>query len=811
MKKSKSDKQEKNKKIIIRPIEKEVSVGDYCKELMKIYGSNVNLARTIPDARDGLKPVMRRILFAMYMLHMTPSSQKLKVARIVGDTLGKYHPHGDASVKESLVGMANWWKTQPLLVAPKGNYGTISGEKSAAMRYIEAGMSKFTYDCFFKDWDINIVELKDNYANNDYEPEYLMAKYPLLLFNGTIGGIGYGLYSGIPCHNIGETVDLIKSIIKNPDKKKVVLIPDFPNGCDIVDCDFQNIYEKGEGNFRMRGRIDITDDGNLIIRSIPYLSTIGAIEDRIIELVKTSKITGLVDMNNSSESVSGNWYGENVDYTDIRLEIILKKGTDPEKIRQMLFKSAGLERTFTVDFRAIYDYEDVQYNLKGYILDWLEFRRDTIRRSTISKYRIQRARFETLECIVKILSKPDFDEKIDKISRVSEDTEDLIKRTMKAFDINYIQATVIAGFKPSQRTKKSLKAYKEEKAKLDIALKKQYELIHDDSLIDEIIIQELDECKKKYSMPRRCKLVKVKQEKDVEDTDHMIVVTKRGLIKKLPFDTTEIGALEAGDKVTNQILINNKDSLLLFDKVGKCYKLKVSDMIDTPLAGVGVDISSYINTEHKIVNIMKMPDEKDKGYFIFATKNGNVKKSEFGNYLNANKGGLTAISLKNSKESKDSLVDVIAIKKAKDVLLYEANGQAIRFSTKDIATTLRMSYGVIGIKVDENDDDKVIGMTIIDKSKKYLAILTDKGNGKKILTENCEKVGRNSDPYSLIKLDGKEKIVSIKPVDEDETVDIMFNNRLETLNVNDIPTMTKIARGKKLVSCKKGEQIIAMI
>ena len=167
--------------------------------------------------------------------------------------------------------------------------------------------------------------------------------------------------------------------------------------------------------------------------------------------------------------------------------------------------------------------------------------------------------------------------------------------------------------------------------------------------------------------------------------------------------------------------------------------------------------------------------------------------------------------MKNSKESKDSLVDVIAIKKTKDVLLYEANGQAIRFSTKDIPTTLRMSYGVIGIKVDENDDDKVIGMTVIDKSKKYLAILTDKGNGKKVLIENCEKVGRNTTTYGLIKLDDKEKIVAIKAVDEDDTVDIMFNNRIETLNVNEIPTTTKLAKGKKLVGCKKGEQIIAMI
>lgn len=701
--------------------------------------------------------------------------------------------------------MGQWWKTNPLLVRPQGNYGSLYGDPNAAMRYIEVGMAEFAWDCFFKDWNEALVNFHPNYSGDTLEPDYLPARYPLILLTGT-SGLGYGLFSGIPCYNINEVIDLTIDLIKNPNKKKVVLVPDFPTMCDIVDTDFAMISEKGEGTFRMRGHIEITEDGNLEIQSIPYQSTLDKIEEQIKKLVEKSKMNDfedLLDYTERSKDLKDDTKPYKFKYT-----VILKKGADPEKIRQILYKSTDLESTFTVNFEMVNDFENVHYNVKSYLLDWISFRREVKRRYYLYNYSSMNKRYHMLKCILSIVSKPGADKELINIMRTSANRAEIAKTLIKKYGITDLQADVISDFKYSNLSKESLKRYAEEAKQLEKEMKEIYEVIHDDEIIDKQIIEELKECKEKYGHPRLSKVIQVRDENYVEPSDHMVVITKRGMVKKLPFDTEEIGVLEPGDKAINQLLINNRDELLVFDNVGKCYNLKVSDLLDTSINSVGYNLSSYINTNNKIVTMLRKPKETDDSSLVFVTKSGMVKKSELGNYSNVNKAGLIGITLKEfDDKAKDKLVDVILLgKRNKDILIYTANGKAIRFNTKEIPTTLRMSSGVIGIRL--GDDDTVIGMNVIDKSKDYLVMVTEKGNAKKVVIENCSRTARATEGYTLITLDDKEKIAGMKAVDKDDTVDIYFNNRIETINVSDIKEATKLAKGKKTVTCKKGEHII---
>jgi Type IIA topoisomerase (DNA gyrase/topo II, topoisomerase IV), A subunit len=699
----------------------------------------------------------------------------------------------------------------PIYTVPQGNFGTIDGEDAAAMRYTESALTPFAIDAFFRDYHPSMIEFKPTFDNERGEPEYLLASYPVVLFKGSFG-MGYGLYTGIPPYNTNDIFDTVNKLIEDPNAK-INIYPDFPMPCEIVNTNFKEIHEKGEGNFRVRGILKENEDGNLEIHSIPYQTRLNKIIDSIIDLVKDKKLIGISDIEDHSTKM----VEDGIDKTDILVILKIKKGASIEKIKEILYRSTPLEQTFAVNFELVYDYENIHYNLRSLLLDWISFARETKTKKMIYKYKIIDKEHHTKQMIVDILSEPGSDKKILNIMRSNKNRKAQIAALIKEYEkygMTDIQANVIVDWKLGSYGQETLERYKKEAKKLEKSLKEITKIVHDSDKIDEFIKADMIEGKQRYGKKRVSKIIEPQEVNFVEDVNYQIVITKHGYVKKLPLNDSEdgIGLLEQGDKVLHLMNINNRESLLIFDKKGICYNLPVDDIQNTPYSGLGVELNNYINTENKIISVMKMPSEKDSDcQFVFVTKTGMIKKSSVSNYLGAKKGGLIAIALKKSKkeEASDSVIDVLQIgRKNKDILIYTENGKAIRFNTKEIPLTLRMSSGVIGIKL--NEKDTVTGMVSIDKSKEYLAIITNHGNGKKYLIKDFDKSDRAKEGSNLIRMKDNEKIIGIKAVDANEDIDIFFNNKIETINTTDLSELTLLADGKKVIAVKRNEHIITI-
>ena len=577
MSKKNNKKTEKTRIINVKRVT-QVNIADYCKSVIQIYGSNVNLARTIPDSRDGLKPVQRRLLYAMFHEVKLKPEKTTKCSRIIGDTVGKFYPHGDASCYGSLVAMGQDFRTQHPLVYKQGGFGTIYDSTPAAQRYTEASLSKFAWDCFFSEWDERIIDFVPNYIGDSYEPEYLPAKYPVVLFN-LITGIGYGLYSGIPTYNFNEIMDLLIELIKNPNKKKVVAIPDFATGCDIVNTDFEQICNKGEGTITLRGRIDIDEDNNLHIKSVPIgVSLDKIIKDQIPKLAEKMKISIFHDMKDNSTKDK-----KNPEIINMDVKIILKNGTDPVQARELLFKSTSLEVPFTVLYNMVYNYENNSYSLKSYLLDFLSFRRDFKRRVLASKYSEKSKRLHMLKCIIDIITDPKSDKVLSNIMRKSKNKSEIEKKLIKEYGITDLQAEVIADFKYSQLSIESLKRYKEEKKVIEKEISVLYDKLHDESIINEEMIEEYKEAKKKFGIPRQSQVIDLDDADFVPEEPCMIVITKKNSVKKIHEEYGSIGNIESGDKVVECIKTNNKDCLLIFDSKGVYGKSFTLNLYTFPL------------------------------------------------------------------------------------------------------------------------------------------------------------------------------------------------------------------------------------
>lgn len=794
------------KTLIVRKIAKnieEINVADFCTQMMLSYGANINLARAIPDIKDGLKVVARRIMYAMYKdekLNMT--SDDIKCAKLVGTVLGTYHPHGDVALYESLVSLGQYWKYYPLLIKPQGAYGTIMGKSAAAMRYTEVNMAEFAWDMFFKEWDDMVVDFKSNYSNSKLEAEFLPSRFPTALVLGTTG-MGYGLYAGIPQFNIKDIADLTEKLIDDPDYKKCTLIPDFARTCQIVNTDFKKMFDIGEGKFRIRADIVENDRGNLEVHSIPYQTNWGNIQDQIQTLKNTNKITGIIDVIDNST-------GKEI--LQMNMELVMKKGADLHKIKEALYRSTSLETTFVVNFEFTNDYENVHYNIKSYILDWIDFRLETKKRFYIGGYNSMSKEFHMLETIIRIISKKDSDKIIDGIARKAEDRKEFINNLIKKFNITDLQADVIADFKKSKYSKSSLATYNKKYEELKKPLEHARAMLDDDNLIRDEIKKEIKEIKNKYGRPRQCPIVDVDLNAAVPNTEHTIIVTRKGYIKKLPKNETTVGYLETGDKILSQIDINNRESILLFSRTGKCFSLDIGDIMSCPIDSVGINLSGIIDISaiDRVVGIVKKPDAKtSKDNVVFITSSGLIKKTELGNFNSVTKNGLIAILLKEIEDDVyDTLEGVLVLAKNKELIIYTRNGRALRFNSKEVPSTLRSSSGVIGMRLDASDS--VVGMVEVDKKKQYMIIVTSAGNAKKCLIDNFDKSSRAKEGITIIGLSDKEKIVGIISCDEKDTVKVYLNTRTDEYNVSEFKDSTKLSKGKKLIPCRNNEHIIAI-
>ena len=668
----------------------------------------------------------------------------------------------------------------------------------------ESVLTPFAYKTFFSEDYEGIVDMKKNFDDKLLEPEFLNAKYPVILIKGSFG-IGYGKYTGIYPMNLKEIFKLTIELIKNPDKKEVYALPDFPTPCLIVNTDFKEICKTGEGNFRIRGII-VEDGDDLIIKSIPYQTRVEAIKDALIKLAK-NKVIPLKDIVDETEPVFCKTFNGKIAKQDISLRLIFKKGYSKAAVLKTIYRSTAMEQSFAVKMDAVNDYESIHYNLKSLIMAWIDFRRDMVNRLLLREYKTAYKEYHLNMPIINIISEENSDKKLAKLMRSCKNKKEQLQKLVEEYskyDLTDLQAEVIANWSYSDYSQESLENFKNKFLKLEKELKKLEKQLDNESLIDQIIINDLEEGIERFGRDRISKLVTVDDDY-VESKEYTVIVTDKGYIKKIPLDADidQYNTYVPNDRINQIMKINNVDKMMIFTSNGMCYNLAVNDIDETPANGIGFELSDQIknlkDSDTHIVSVIKMPTEKRSDeYLLFVTKNGLVKKSVVGNYISSQAGnGLIAMNLKKDKEdSKDELVDVLNLGiRDKDLMLYSSNGRGLRFNSKEIPATLRMSSGVIGMRL---ANSTVTGMSILKSSKQQLIVITNKGNGKRYLLKDFVKSERGKEGNNLIKLSDNESVVNVLTKNIDDSITLVTRNKIKGILVEDIKEKTLISKGDKI-------------
>ena len=642
-----------------------------------------------------------------------------------------------------------------------------------------------------------------NFDNSELEPECLDSKYPVVLLKPSFG-IGWGKYSGIPPFNLKELFELVIELIKNPNKKEVFLVPDFPTPCEIVDNDFKDICNTGEGKFRIRGIIE-REDNDLIIKSIPYKTNTKAIINKLVDLAHDGKLP-LKDIVDECESIKVKDINGDYSKLQIRIRLIFKQGVNLDSMKKIIYKSTPMEQGFGVNFELVNEGQNIHYNLRSLILSWIEYRKDMENRKIILEYKKVYKKFHEIEPIINILSEEKSDKKLAKLMRECENKKEQIQALMDEYSqygITDIQAKIITNWNYSNYSKESLRKFYEEYDELKLKLEKLEQDIDNDELINKSIINTLREGINKYGRERMSLIV---QDNDnyVENKEYTVIVTEKGYFKKIPKgeDISLYNIYASGDRIRHILDINNVDSMLIFTSNGYCYNLVVDNLDETPANGIGTSIYDTIknlNENTRIVSVLKNPTEKKSDdMLLFVTKSGLVKKSLVGNYIKSNSAGLIAITLKEiDKGEKDEVVDVLQLGiKDRELVLYSSDGRGLRFNSKEIPVTLRMSSGVIGMRLAKIA--QLEGASIIKTSKDFLIVMSNKGNGKKISIKDLEKSERGKSGCNLIKLDEDERILDVLSKNEDEIIRVYYSKEIRTILIENIKEKTLISRGDKL-------------
>lgn len=777
---------------------KKVNIGDFCTNCMQIFGANTNLMRHIPAICDGLKPGERRLLYTMWaLINARNDSPRKKVNTIAGMTV-TIHPHGESSVYETLVGLAQKWNNTEPLIDGHGNYGTIFGDPPGAPRYIEARLSEYAYKCFFQDFSTDIVDMKSSYGGDTYEPEFLPSRYPHVLINNSLAGIGYGAYCGVHPYNFKEVVELTLKLMDDPDYENIVLIPDSPTGADIIDeGQFKNISQTGIGNFKSRGIIEVDEERNgLIIRSIPLQVDMSKIDAKLVEMFRENKIQGFKKFNDNSD------YPNNLE-----LHYYFKKEIDPVSVMHSMYKNTELQKTISVQLNLIDDYEKLSFNIRSILLYWIDFRRETKRRDYNHKLIKAKEREHIIDTLIFILNK-DNAEKTTTIAKNSEDKAEMIKNLMKTYtSLSSLQAETIAEMKQTALNKGAYKGYLKEKEKLVEKIEKYEKVIRSQKKIDKVIKDELEEGIQLFGKPRRSKVISIEGEETIRNTDHLVVFTLNGFVKKLPSNSTTIGYISLNDHPVDIKKVSNLTDLLIFDETGKISKLPVHTLRDSELKSEGEKLSKFCTINGQIRTILPKPTEESlkaipcQSYIIMITKNGIIKKTSAESYSNI-RNELVGILI----DKNDSLIDVKILIGTKDILIYTNKGFGVRVNSDDIKETSRMTKGVKAITLEENES--VIGTDIISDKDKYLFALTDKGTGKKCSLESFEQMKRNAKPLRIISLEDDENVTTIRTVKGKEVFLAYLKNSIETIEIKDVTELPRLSKGKKLIPVRKGEIII---
>jgi DNA gyrase subunit A len=816
----------------------EVCVEDEMKSSYIDYAMSVIVGRALPDARDGLKPVHRRILYGMHELGVTHNRPHKKSARIVGDVLGKYHPHGDVAVYDTMVRMAQDFSYRYPLVDGQGNFGSVDGDAAAAMRYTEARLSKIAEELLI-DLEKDTVEWDPNFDNTLKEPRILPAKLPNLLINGS-SGIAVGMATNMPPHNLAEVVDGIIRVIDEPEVgieelMRIIKAPDFPTGGIISGYEgIKRAYETGRGSIRIRAKARIEIKGKkeqIVINEIPYQVNKSKLVEEIAEFAKKYKV----------ESISG--LRDESDRKGMRIVVELKAGANSAIILNRLYKHTQLENTFGVINLALVDGEPRVLTLKELIECYIKHRKEvTIRRL---QYELERAeeRLHILKGLIIAISNI---EEVIRLIKAASDTKTAKSALIVRFELSEEQAKEILEMRLSRLSALERDKIETERAELETKINWLKAVLASEARIYELIKEELIEQKDKYGDARRTEIeemVALSERDFVEEKEVIIYFTQRDYVKRLPADIFKrqmrggkgIAVIEKKeeDKIVNFIRASTRERLIIFTEYGKAYQVKTYEILPSsrhargrPLVNLpGMGIST--EEREKFVTAVAIPEEVDKGietsgggYLVFATKRGVVKRSSLAKLKSIRNTGVVAVRISKG----DSLADVVLIKSLPDsqdregrqtgIILSSRNGKAIFFPEEEIREMGRYAAGVKGMRLEKGDEIASIEALDlgISKDKNRAVTLTEKGYGKRTKLDAYRKTHRGGKGVISIKTNERNgKVVCIKQVKNTDELMVSTSDGMVTkISVRSIPVQGRNTQGVRIMNVKRGERVVAV-
>lgn len=795
---------EQQSKIITR------NIADASEEWIKIFGANKNFYRHIPLLIDGLKPVHRRFLYALY-LAKAYKGKEIKLSTAGGNTMGAFHPHGDTSITDAAVGMAQSFANNIPFVTNNGNFGSIKGDRAAAPRYLEIGISEFGYYCFFKDFDDSAVDMRETYTGQGLEPEFLPSRYPVALLNGAFSSIGYGLASNIPPYNFTELCNATIALIKNP-KAKIEINPDLPTGADIVDNGELNKIRNGDGKLKMRATYDIDYIHNEItVTSVPLqVTTNGVVQALVNDISK-----GRYDVKTQDGKISLiRDIKDNTKKDAVKLQIILHPKANPDDVMDMILNSkAGLQETNSASITMIDEYRDVTLSVRDFLLEWIAYRRDIIRSSyngLLIKYQEEN---HMNDVKLYVFNKNNAEHTVT-MAKQSANRAQFIDALVDAYSITTLQARTIANMPASAYTKAAYMEYVETRDMLTNKIKETEDILDSDEKIDKIIIDQLNDGMVKFGYPRRSRIIP--EDGIIEDTEHIIAISSDGYIKKLPYgNSTKIGHVSKAHGVFNMVIrANNQDDIMIFDSAGNMFKLPVADIPDMKVSQNGVLLSRHIPIKNNtsIVKAMIQPsgqDVKGKGYtFLFITKSGLSKRTSVEEFITSERQKLSLIAM--SVEDGDELVDVLFLDNDKnDIIIYTNIGDGIRVPVSEVNVYKRATKGTRFLKLRKMEE--VAGVSLISSTDEYLVYFTSGGKAKATKLELFPTMSRKDDSLPLISLDGNERLITILSANKQDRVRVYKKiSEYTDLMVSDIPVTTRVAKATKVVKNPKGDVVVAV-
>ncbi|HFI2446323.1 TPA: DNA gyrase subunit A [Streptococcus suis] len=739
------------------------------------YAMSVIVSRALPDVRDGLKPVHRRILYGMNELGITPDKPHKKSARITGDVMGKYHPHGDSAIYEAMVRMAQWWSYRHMLVDGHGNFGSMDGDGAAAQRYTEARMSKIALE-MLRDINKNTVNFADNYDASEREPEVLPARFPNLLVNGTTG-IAVGMATNIPPHNLGETIEAVKLVMDNPevttrDIMEVLPGPDFPTGALVMGkSGIHRAYETGKGSITLRSRTEIEEYGNgrerIVVTEFPYMVNKSKVQEHIVKLVQEKRIDGITAVRDESNREG------------VRFVIEVRRDASANVILNNLFKQTQLQTNFSFNMLAIQNGVPKILSVRQILESYIEHQKEVVTRRTQFDKEKAEARAHILEGLLIAL------DHIDEVIRIIRNSEtDAIAQAelMDKFNLSERQSQAILDMRLRRLTGLERDKIQSEYDELIALIADLADILAKPERVVTIIKEELDEVKRKYADPRRTELMvgevlSLEDEDLIEETDVLITLSNQGYIKRLAQD--EFQAQKRGgrgvqgtgvkddDFVRELVSTSTHDRLLFFTNKGRVYRLKGYEIPEYGRTAKGLPVVNLLKLEENesiqtIINVTK--DQEADSYLFFATRQGVVKRTSVSEFANIRQSGLKALNLKED----DELINVFLTNGQADVIMGTKFGYSVRFAEEDVRNMSRIATGVRGIKLREGD--QLVGATMISDDQEVL-VLTEKGFGKRTPASEYPTKGRGGKGIKTLKVAEKNgSLAGLTTVSGDEDI-----------------------------------------